>query len=131
MKMLHHVTEELWRHFSCKHCLAIGLSSVSLNLSDLHFNVVINIFNFFFYIMDKKQTYKYCIVPCCRNATANTSGKPFFRVSKHVVKQLYDKNGNGIQWLLHSTCGKIFTIINFQSEFLFSKSLSWLQIATF
>ena len=53
--------------------------------------------------MDKKQAYKYCIVPCCRNTTANT-GTPFFRVSKHAVKQLYDnvkllyeKNDNGMQ----------------------------------
>ena len=54
--------------------------------------------------MDKKQIYMYCTFPCCRYTTVNTSGKPFFRVPKHAVKELYDKikqlhdkNGNGIQ----------------------------------
>ena len=37
--------------------------------------------------MDKKQTYKYCIVPCCRNTTANTSGKLFFSVPKNAAKR--------------------------------------------
>ena len=37
--------------------------------------------------MDKKPTYKYCIVPWCQNTTANTSWKLFFSVPKNAAKR--------------------------------------------
>ena len=38
-------------------------------------------------MMSAKQVYKYCIVPCCKNSTANSSEKLFFGISKDPVKR--------------------------------------------
>lgn len=37
--------------------------------------------------MNKKPSYKYCIVPCCTSSTSNTSEKLFFHVPKDPVKR--------------------------------------------
>ena len=37
--------------------------------------------------MSAKQVYKNCIVPCCKNSTANSSEKLFFGIPKDPVKR--------------------------------------------